>query len=340
MPIAPLEPSSPPAVFDFLERHVSARGRAHWEWKYQLDRQGPARAFYHAGADGAVGGFVGTLPTTLHAPAQRARAAWFVDWATRPGGGSVGVGVALLRRAEAATDVLLTLQGSVDTQKILPKLRWNVVETPATWILRVSPRAIVTRGPLRRHPWLRALALLPAALVARNRRVTRVRSSPFALEEVERFPASYDARWEARRAEFAPLMDRSSAQLNFLYADFPEGGYRCFLVREGADVVGHLVLRLDRKEDAHRGRIIDALWPRARRDAVEWLVREACAILQERGVDYIECTASVADLEQALRACRFARLRPVPVWYHRLPDGMATPDTWFITYLDCDRAYR
>ena len=340
MPITPLERSSPAAVFEFLERHVSARGRAHWEWKYQLGQDGPPRAFYHAAADGTVGGFVGTLPTTLHAPGRQVRAAWFVDWATRPGEGSVGAGVALLRRAEAATDALLTLQGSADTQQILPKLRWSAVERPALWILRVSARSIVTRGALRRHAWLRVPALAAGAVIARRRRIERVRPAPLTLEEIARFPASYDRVWEARRPEFAPLMERSSAQLNFMCADFPDGGYLRFLVRDGSEIVGHLVLRPDHKDDARRGRIVDALWPRIRSDAVDWLVREACGILQERSVDYIECTASVADFERALLACRFSRLRPVPVWYHRLPDGMATPDTWFITYLDCDRAYR
>lgn len=340
MPTAAFEPVSPPAVLDFLERHVSPRGRTHWQWKYQLDHGGPPRAFYHVDTAGEVGGFVGMLPTMLETAGGRTRAAWFVDWATRPGEGSVGAGVALLRRAEAATDVLLTLQGSADTQKILPKLRWSVVETPAVWILRSSARSIVTRGRVREWPWLLAPALAVGAVLARLRRVARRASPPFAVVEVDRFPASYDAVWEARRAEFVPLMERSSAALNFMCADFPGDGYLRYVIRDGGDTVGHLVLRVDVKDGSRRGRLVDALWPRGREGAAEWVVREACAVLQSRGVDYIECTAAAPDLEQALAACRFARLRPVPIWYHRLPDGVATPDNWYVTYLDCDRAYR
>ena len=142
MPIAALEASSPAHVFEFLDRYVSPRGAAHWRWKYQLDAPdaGP-RAFYHAHADGTVAGFIGILPTTLHSPANRTRAAWFVDWATRPGEGAVGSGVALLRRAQAATDVLLTLQGSADTQAILPKLKWTMVERPVVRATTVSALA-------------------------------------------------------------------------------------------------------------------------------------------------------------------------------------------------------
>lgn len=370
MGILALEASSPDAVFEFLETNVSPRGRAHWHWKYQLGHGAPGRAFYHVAPDGSVGGFIGLLPTTLHTRDATARAAWFVDWATRPGEGSVGVGVGLLRRAEAATEVLLTLQGSADTRQILPKLRWRAVERPATWILRLSARSLGERGPARRHAWLRLPAVLLAGVARLAYRVPEPPPSAFALREVERFPESYDAVWAERRHEFAPLMERTSAQLNFMCADYPDGGYRRFLVLAaqrpvgnaaapeqtaspvpaarqaagsvpaGEQVVGHLVLRTDRKDGYVRGRIIDALWARERPGLVEWLVRQACWVLQECGVDYIECTASASDLERALRAARFRRRHPVPVWYHRLPADVETPDAWFVTYLDCDRAYR
>ena len=345
MAIETLQPSSPESVFDFLEHRGTRRGRAHWAWKYQLDRSAPAdgvdgRAFFHRGGNDAVGGFIGLLPTTLHTADKTARAAWFVDWATAPGEGSVGVGVGLLRRAQAATDILLTLEGSEDTRKILPKLRWTSSEGPATWILRLTPRAITERGPVRGRPWLKIPARIAGAAMHLFYRVSRAPELGFTLEEVDRFPASYDAVWEARRAQFAPLMERTSAQLNFMCTEFPEGGYRRFLVRDGANVSGHVIVRLDDKNGLRRGRIIDALWDRARPRMAEWLVRAASRLLQDAGADYIECTASAADLEDALKACRFRRRRTVPVWYHRLPGDVPAPDAWFITYFDCDRAYR
>ncbi len=164
MAITPLAASAPDVVFDFLDTKVSARGRAHWQWKYQLASGQSGRAFYHTGADGSVGGFIGLLPTTLHTHDRTATAAWFVDWATAPGEGSVGAGVGLLRRAETATEVLLTLQGSADTQRILPKLRWQSVATPAMWVRPVSALGIGVRGPARTQPWLRPLGMLAGAI--------------------------------------------------------------------------------------------------------------------------------------------------------------------------------
>jgi hypothetical protein len=339
MGIAPLHSSSPATVFEFLDDRGTPRGRPHWAWKYQLGGNGGARAFYHE-ADGRIGGFIGMLPTTLHHGDAQARAAWFVDWATAPGEGSVGVGVGLLRKAQAATDVLLTLEGSADTRQILPRLKWTSAAPAATWILPLTARAIADRRPFHGRRWLRAPALLTGKVLALYFRVGKPADIGLTLREVDRFPASYDAVWEQRRHEFAPVMERSSAQLNFMCAEFPEGGYRRYLICDGERMTGHLVLRGDDKDGLRRGRIIDALWERKRTRVAEWLVRQASRILQDAGADYIECTASVRDLEDALAACRFRRRREVPVWYHRLPDGTPPPDSWYITYLDCDRAYR
>jgi hypothetical protein len=338
--IESLQASSPAAVFAFLDARLARRTRAHWTWKYRLDDPAGARAFYYIGADGTVGGFIGILPTTLHAPNAAVDAAWFVDWATGAGPASVGAGVALLRHAQARTTMLLTLVGSADTRQILPKLRWMSDDRPGLWILRLTARALAASGPVRRRPWLRLPVLAAAPLARLYFHVGDPGASPFRLQEVERFPADYDAVWAERRREFAPLMSRTSAQLNFMCAGFPEGGYTRFLLLEEGRVAGHLILREDPKDGLRRGRIVDALWPRHRTGAVEWLVRRACRRFQERGVDYIECTASAPDLERALRACRFSRRRAVPIWYHRLPSEVPTPETWFVTYLDCDRAYR
>lgn len=338
MAIESLRASSPEAAFTFLDERIARRERAHWTWKYGLAADDGARAFYHAGADGSVGGFIGLLPTALCTEGGEIPAAWFVDWAT--GAGSVGAGVALLRHAQARTTILLTLVGSADTRQILPKLRWMCEERPGLWILRLTARALAASGPVSRRPWLRLPVLAAAPLARLYFGVADPGEDPFRLQEIGRFPDAYDDVWAARRAEFAPLMRRTSRDLNFMCTDFPEGGYRRYLVREDDRLAGHLVLRTDRVRGLLRGRIVDTLWTRGRAGFAEWLVQRATWILQEAGADYIECTASVPDLEQALARCRFSRRRPVPIWYHRLPDDAPTPEGWFITFLDCDRAYR
>ncbi|MFN8545578.1 MAG: hypothetical protein U0807_15415 [Candidatus Binatia bacterium] len=337
MAILALAESSPEAVFEFLETRMSARGRAHWRWKFQLGRDRDGRAFFHQAPDGRVTGFIGLLPTALHAPGRVVRATWFVDWATGEGG--VGAGVGLLRRAQATTDILLTLGGSPDTVAILPRLKWQRIDAPGMWILPVSGRTVAARAA-GRSVVLRFPSRLVGALARWYFRPSRPPAGRFSLREVDRFPESYDAVWNARCAEFAPLMDRSSAQLNFMFADYPEGGYRRFLVLDRGAVVGHVVLRVDHHRGQARGRIVDLLWPRAQAELVEWVVREATWRLAQASADTVECTASVPELERALAAVRFSNRWPVRIWYDRLPEGVTPPQTWFITFLDCDRAYR
>jgi hypothetical protein len=160
------------------------------------------------------------------------------------------------------------------------------------------------------------------------------------LEEVDRFPAHTDAVFAARAAEFAPLMARTSAVLNHRCVDYPDGGYLRYLVRRGGDVVGHLVLRDDPLDGFRRGRVVDALWPRREPGIAEWLVREAAWRLQQRGVDYIECMASIPELEAALRACRFRPAGGLPLFYRRPPAAVGEPKGWYLTFFDGDRAYR
>ncbi len=146
-----------------------------------------------------------------------------------------------------------------------------------------------------------------------------------------------------RRARLSsrPILRRDSAYLNWLCADYPDGGYRLHLLDWQGGVAGHLILRLDRdRRGLCRGRIVDLLWPRAEAGLAAWMVAAAVGELRRAGADYVEVVLSRPELAAAARACGFVRRRPVPLWYHRLPAGMDGADDWYITFLDCDRAYR
>jgi len=341
VPIRPLDLHTSDAVFDFLDAIVSRRGRTHWEWKYGGQHQKAPCGFYWEESDGRVLGFIGLMHTDLHAAGKRHPAAWFVDWHVVPGERGIGVGLGLLRKAEAATGALLTLQGSADTQSILPRLGWKRSFSPETWTLPVTAR-FLSAGIAERMPtWLRPFA--PAAGVA-ARYFRGAQPSPradFALVDIQRFPLSYDAVWEARAAEFASIMRRDPTYLNYLCADYPDGGYHLQLLQRRGQTLGHLISRVDGdRRGFRRGRIVDLLWPPADRALGAWALRSACWQLQLAGADYIDLVASTPLSGELARDARFRRRTPVPIWYHRLVAGSPSPDTWHITFLDCDRAYR
>jgi len=336
---------APEAVFAFLDEMVSQRGREHWCWKYRTaDRSAVPSAFYWQEEDGSVLGFIGLMRSALQTASGEHPAAWFVDWHVRPGAKGVGVGIGLLRKAEAAAGMLLTLQGSADTQKILPKLGWKQSFAPVTFLRPLSAR-FVAAWIEQRGAGAKVLGrlLLAVAPLARSflRSVPPSSLTAVALETVERFPTSYDAVARARVHELGAAMRRDSDYLNYLCADYPGGGYRLQLLRLGGDPAGHLILRVDQdKNGLRRGRIVDLLWPAARPEIADWLVGSAAAELQTAKADYVECLASTPALQTVLKRSRFRARRPVPIWYHRIAAGVPDPDTWHTSLLDCDRAYR
>ena len=342
MPIRALAETVPDALCSFLDGQATPRGERHWRWKYERTPSPLPAGFYWEEADGAVLGFIGMMGSALYGGGAAHPAAWFVDWHVTQGDRGVGVGVGLLRKAEAAAGVLLTLQGSEDTRQILPRLRWRQSLLPTTWVRPLSARYWSEWATQRLPSVLGPLAGAFAGIAATLRR-PRAAAPPAgaALVAVDRLPAEYDAVWTARAAEFAPILLRDSAYLNWLCADYPDGGYRLHLLDWRGGVAGHLILRLDRdRRDRCRGRIVDLLWPRAEAALAAWMVAAAVVELQRAGADYVECVLSRPELAAAARACGFVRRRPVPLWYHRLPAGMDGADDWYITFLDCDRAYR
>jgi hypothetical protein len=340
VPIEPLDPRTGGGVFDFLDRVAAPRGREHWEWKYRAPTGEPA-AFYWVEPDGRVLGFIGLMRTTLTASAQQHAAAWFVDWHVIPGDRGVGVGLGLLRKAEAAAGTLLTLQGSADTQRILPRLGWKQSLSAMTWTLPLSARFIAALAARRVPGWLRAVAHVAGTASAYFHCTQPATPADVALVDTQRLPPEYDRVWEARALEFGPAMRRDSTYINALCADYPDGGFRLQMLTCGPTTVGHLVSRLDSdRRGFRRGRIVDLMWPRADAALAAWLVRAASWQLQEAGADYVECVLSVPELRASLRQRRFRPRGSVPLWYHRLPPAVSEPERWFISFLDCDRAYR
>ncbi len=342
MSIRALDANAPDAVFAFLESMVSARGRDHWRWKYRLGVAESPSAFYWQDEADRVLGFIGLMRTTLHSAQQRHPAAWFVDWHVAPGEKSVGVGLGLLRKAEAGAGILLTLQGSPDTRQILPRLGWKQSLSPTTWVRPLSRRFVSAWAARQVPQWLRGAAHLGGAAAGTYFRCRRPVPPPdLTLVDVERFPGDYDQVWQVRAGEFAPAMARDSNYVNYLCADYPGRGYHLQMARWRGETLGHLLLRADTDERGfRRGRIVDLLWPRSRPEFATWLVRSGCWQLQRMEADYVECVVSVPDLAQAVRRSRFRARGPVPVWYHRLPAGVPEPDCWYVSFLDCDRAYR
>jgi hypothetical protein len=333
--ITALEHPIPDDVLAFLDTTVSHRGRDHWQWKYGRGTAAAPAAFYWRDASGRVLGFIGLMRTALQSAAGAHPAAWFVDWYVAPG--QPGIGMALLRKAEASAGLLLTLQGSADTRQILPRLGWKESSAATTW-LRPLSRRFTARWLARRLPAVLAHLAAPfAALALRPRPVAR--PAGVELIAVDRLPPAYDSLGHRTGAPAA--MRRDGDYLNWFCAAYPDGGYRLRLLRRDGANIGHLVTRCDEdRRQRRRGRIVDAVWPWHDTALGSWLIGDAVQTLRAAGADYVECLSSTPALTSALARHGFRARTAVPLWFHRLPAGVPPADQWHLTLLDCDRAYR
>lgn len=337
MPIQPLAVDSPDAVFDFLNESGAPHSRAHWAWKYSHSDPALPRAFYSTDRDGRVNGFIGLLLTTLHAGPSVYPAAWFVDWRSAPGAQAVGTGVGLLRAAQRQVEIVLTLQGSADTRRVLPHLGWHQCDTPRTWVRPLSTRYVHTVAA----PRLGLPRQLSSLLNGTWWRLPTLEVPGIAIVEVDRIPETYDDVWADRRREFSALMRRDSTYLNQFCANFPEGGYTLALIQRYDRTVGAAIWRCDQdNRGLRRGRIVDIMWPRRDTRVLAATLAHVCRALAAAGADYVECLASVDELGRELAMTHFIAQRPVAIWYHTLPADVPDPKRWYVTLLDCDRAYR
>lgn len=342
MPIEVFDATAPQAVYDFLAERIGSRGRDHWAWKYRLQHGGDPNAFWWRGDDGAVLGFIGMLRTRLHGPGGSCwPAAWFVDWQVVPGDRGVGVGMGLLRKAEAAAGILLTLQGSEDTRRMLPRLGWKESSRAATWMRPLSGRYVADWARRQGSRDIGAPIVTAAAATALSLMAWRRGAGGLGFDDVDVVPERHDEVWQRRADELAPLMTRDRAYLDWFCAQYPGGGYRITMLQSRGTGAGHLVTRIDRDAAGlMRGRIVDLVWPVAQSGLLEDAIALACRQLRDGGADYVQCVSSRAGLDAALAKQYFRRRKTVPLWYHRLPAEAPHPDTWLVSLLDCDRAYR
>jgi hypothetical protein len=172
--------------------------------------------------------------------------------------------------------------------QMLKRLGWRMCEVPFYFKV-LHPSRFLRNLRVLRTSGLRRLALDAAAFSGAGWLAMRLMGQARSLRSAEReIPADFadwpDPIWEAGRESCAMIARRDAATLDELY---PPGDARFVRVRTG----GGWAVVLDTQMRDHRqfgnmrvGSIVDGL---AARRAVAGVVREATAVLEERGVDLV-----------------------------------------------------
>jgi hypothetical protein len=177
----------------------------------------------------------GIWPIRLRANGSELQAINLIDWAASPE--ALGGGVHVLKSIASMCDVMVTIGGSADTQKILPKLNYQSGGTLRRYVRVVRPwLQLRTR---HHHDWKtparlirNSLALLvPLPKVPAAWRVDKVSQIGTELEPVLR------ARDSSQ--QISPI--RTLANLNYMLA-CPAADFSAFVIREGTNPIAYFVL--------------------------------------------------------------------------------------------------
>ena len=235
-------PSEQTALAELLQSTFPASGEVNsfvpdvLRWKYfspHPDWSGPRS--YVVKKDGGIVGHGGIWPLRLAKGNIQLSAIHLIDWAARRS--ASGVGVLLLRKLADLADLLLTIGGSDDTQRILPRLGYQQAgelkmqaKVVRPWLQYRTTSEPGWRAParlLRNTIW--SLPLLPPV------------PKGWQAARIPRFDSSVEPLLCSQRETLTPL--RTVAGLNRIL-DCPAATFQAFLVYEGSRLQGYFVLSL------------------------------------------------------------------------------------------------
>jgi predicted N-acetyltransferase YhbS len=132
-------------------------------------------------------------------------------------------------------------------------------------------------------------------------------------EEIQEF-------WDKIKDNYDFIVERSKDFLNWRYCDIRGGAYGKWVAKDGEEILGYLVLRVNRLDPDHSiGYIIDLLTLREREDVADVLVKKAVNHFQENKVDAIYFTViSGHPYEKILSKNGFIDSRKKPYLYYRI----------------------
>lgn len=222
---------------------------------YEGNPLGPPSIFLaRENESGTVVGMTALFPTNLRVAGQLLPAAVGGDFAVDPGHRGLGPALALQR---ATTSVLSERKlkcayGSPNSasEPIVARASYADVGRLTRFVKLLTARPLVDRHIRRpRLARLASAASDPLLSVLSRERLQR-RPARFSVDQPELFDDRFESLWATARDHQGATSERSADLLNWRYEKTgpveTRRTYSIFAVREGRDVAGYVVYRLDR----------------------------------------------------------------------------------------------
>ncbi|HEX6802720.1 MAG TPA: hypothetical protein VF133_03495 [Terriglobales bacterium] len=235
-------PSQQDAMLQFLRDVFRAPAQSNsfqpavLEWKYFRPHPNwsQPRSFLLQKADEILA-HGGVWPIRLATAGEEAQAIHLVDWAGSPS--SLGAGVHVLRNLAALADLMITIGGSQDTKKILPKLGYKNAGVLKRYVRVVRPWLQLRTRPA--HDWKSPLRFLRNASAT----IKPLAGVPAAwrIERRSSFGAEIDAVLGTAGSPPEIRPRRSAAALNYML-NCPAADFSAYIVDADQVVIGYFML--------------------------------------------------------------------------------------------------
>ncbi len=320
-----------------LALYLAAFGEAQpverWRWHFADNPLGPSHIILALAGDTCVGQYaVSPMPLANHGHESRA---WIgIDHMVHPG--YQGQGLYSRMEAEANATIPDVLPSyAFPNEESYPvftrKFGWKDLGHVDVWL---RPAGL---GGLRQRTRLAAL-LAPGAWLA-DLVLGRPRGLA-SLAPVTTFGSEFDDLWRRCRDPLEITVSRSSTFLRWRYAQGPEP-YRSFAIRRGEDLLGYVVIKVEKKWGFSIGWVMDILVdPAAGPEIFAESLRLAHRAVRS-SCDFLALLEPHPRLRRAVRRGGFVRLPsallPHQFWFVVKRNGYADDrvdrvDGWYLTW--------
>ncbi|MBM4433656.1 MAG: GNAT family N-acetyltransferase [Chloroflexi bacterium] len=336
-----------PGLLAFLDRaygrglYAGEAGVARWSWLYErfpsaVAGQPPAWVCVD---DGGIVGHCGALPIEVRVADRATPMAWARDLIVDPRARGRGVGSRLMSETIAATGRCLILGEYEGIVAMYGRLGYRDRGRVPLFVKVLDPDAIVETVGLPSA--LRRVAARAIGLVHARPRA----SSPGSLdvERVERLDDGFDRLWsEIERRLGSLVVRRSSALLNWRYAEHPSRRYRFLAVSRAGELRALAVIRLGSARGLPAGQLVELHGHPSDRAARSAALAAAEAEMRAMGAVLARCTVRHGPTARALIAAGYVPSPSRTRFMAALASGSADADPvlrrrdWYLNGGDSD----
>lgn len=326
------------------DRHIASVIDQRWRWLYEDPRAAGVKTWVvQHDATRQVVGCASLCPRTLHVDGRQVRAGMLSDFAIAKAHRVAGPAIALQRKVitDSAADGTELVFGHPNRSAvpIFTRVGYRQLGTIAGW---AKPLRSAKRLPEYMSPALAQMAAPVAdiALATNDLRLLLTHAAAYRDVVLARADYRFDDLWERGKHGKPATVARSSAYLNWRYADFTTASYQLFAISKRFQprrLRGYVAWRKDRD----MAWIADLFWEGGPATLRALLIRFACRMRRE-GLDSVHIVAFGDQLIQpSLKALQFFPValedRPVIAFAgEALGDLTADPGRWLLFDGDLD----